>query len=135
FNQQAPMVIEAQLDRPNGVRRQGVTRYLAQHRRGEKILVSFGSLSHYVQELSQAGIEVRDFVHEGNDLIWPAALEHPFAHVGWILIEERAEGGDQLAARASATPSFLQHFERVAEGGGVALYRKARTAPGRPPDT
>ncbi len=124
FDPRAPMVLEAQWDRPNTFERQKVTAYLAHHRHGEKVLVSFGSLSHYVQELSKAGFEVRDFIHEGNDVIWNAALEHPFAHAGWILIEERAEGGDQLAARAASTPSFLDHFERVAEGGGVALYRR-----------
>lgn len=124
FDPRAPMVLEAQFDRPNSFERQKVTAYLAHQRHGEKVLVSFGSLSHYVQELSRAGFGVRDFIHEGNDVIWHAALEHPFAHAGWILIEERAEGGDQLAARAASTPSFLDHFERVAEGGGVALYRR-----------
>jgi len=124
FDPRAPMVIEAQWDRPNTFERQKVTAYLAHHRRGEKVLVSFGSLSHYVQELSHAGFAVRDFIHEGNNVIWNASLEHPSAHVGWILIEERAEGGDQLAARAASTPSFLERFERVAEGGGVALYRR-----------
>ncbi len=124
FDPRAPMVLEAQWDRPNSLERQKVTAYLVQHRRGEKVLVSFGSLSHYVQELSHAGFAVRDFIHEGNNVIWNASLEQPSAHAGWILIEERAEGGDQLAARAASTPSFLERFERVAEGGGVALYRR-----------
>jgi len=126
FNPQAPMVLEAQLDRPNGIeRREKVTSYLSQHRRGEKILVSFGSLSHYVHELSAAGFRIRDFIHEGNDVIWNAALEHPYAHAGWILAEERAEGGDVLSARAAEDAKrFLENFERVAEGGGVALYRR-----------
>lgn len=128
LNQQAPMVLEAQLDRANGwARRANVTRYLAEHRRGEKVLVSFGSLSHYVHELSAAGFVIRDFIHEGNDVIWNAALEHPYAHAGWILAEERAEGGDVLAGRAAADPrGFLENFERVAEGGGVALYRRTK---------
>ena len=90
------------------------------------MLVSFGSLSHYVQELSGAGFGVRDFIHEGNDVIWNAALEHPYAHAGWILVEERAEGGRRSSPRGPpSTPSFLEHFERVAEGGGVALYRRS----------
>jgi hypothetical protein len=41
-----------------------------------------------------------------------------------MLIEERAEGGDALAARAKAAPSYLDGFARVAEGGGLALYRR-----------
>jgi len=128
FNPQAPMVLEAQLDRPNGFeRRDKVTSYLLRHRQGEKVLVSFGSLSHYVHELSAAGFRVRDFIHEGNDVIWNAALEHPYAHAGWILAEERAEGGDVLSARAAEDPKrFLENFERVAEGGGVALYRRMK---------
>jgi len=122
------MVLEAQLDRPNGFeRRDKVTSYLLRHRQGEKVLVSFGSLSHYVHELSAAGFRVRDFIHEGNDVIWNAALEHPYAHAGWILAEERAEGGDVLSARAAEDPKrFLENFERVAEGGGVALYRRMK---------
>ncbi len=128
FNPQAPMVLEAQLDRPNGIeRREKVTSYLTRHRHGEKVLVSFGSLSHYVHELSAAGFRIRDFIHEGNDVIWNAALEHPYAHAGWILAEERAEGGDVLSVRAAEDPKrFLEHFERVAEGGGVALYRRMK---------
>jgi hypothetical protein len=126
LNPRAPMVLEAQLDRANGLeRRDRVTSYLSRHRQGEKVLVSFGSLSHYVHELSAAGFRIRDFIHEGNDVIWNAALEHPYAHAGWILVEERAEGGDVLFARAAEDPErFLEHFERVAEGGGVALYRR-----------
>jgi len=124
----APMVLEAQLDRGNGIeRRDQVTGYLSRHRQGEKVLVSFGSLSHYVHELSAAGFRIRDFIHEGNDVIWNAALEHPYAHAGWILVEERAEGGDVLFTRAAEDPArFLEHFERVAEGGGVALYRRMK---------
>ena len=42
----------------------------------------------------------------------------------WVLTEERAEGGDALAARARADPQWLAGFTRVAEGGGLVLYRK-----------
>jgi hypothetical protein len=103
-----------------------VTEYLRQHRRGEKILASLGSLSHYVQELSEIGINVRDVIHEGNGDLWTTALESPRPHVRWILIEEQAEGGDALAARAKDRPEFLRGFWRVAEGGGVALYGAGR---------
>jgi hypothetical protein len=44
--------------------------------------------------------------------------------VEWILIEERAEGGDVLAVRSRQDPNFLAGFTRVAEGGGTALYRR-----------
>lgn len=120
----APMVLEAQLDRANSADRRRVSRYLLEHRRRGKVLASFGSLSHYVHELSHDGFVVRDFVHEGNGLLWMAALERPWAHVDWVLIEERSEGGDDLARRARADARFLEGFERVAEGGGVALFER-----------
>jgi hypothetical protein len=40
------------------------------------------------------------------------------------MIEERAEGGDQLAARARSDSSFLSGFVRAADGGGLVLYRR-----------
>ena len=40
------------------------------------------------------------------------------------MIEERAEGGDMLALRARADGHFLDGFERQADGGGLALYRR-----------
>jgi hypothetical protein len=43
--------------------------------------------------------------------------------VGWILVEEKAEGGDVLSLRARESPSFLNGFRRVCEGGGVVLYQ------------
>jgi hypothetical protein len=122
----APMVLEAQWDRRRSGERQAVTRCLeARFRRPEeKVLASMGSLAHFMQELSHAGFVLRDFVHEGNGELWPAALESPVRHVEWILFEEHAEGGDMLTERRRADPSFVQGFERLCEGGGVALYRR-----------
>jgi hypothetical protein len=39
------------------------------------------------------------------------------------LIEESAEGGDGLYWQSKRNHRFLEGFERVAEGGNVALYR------------
>jgi len=126
FDPRAPMVLEAQWDRANAQGRRIVTSCLASQYRGELIMASMGSLGHYMQELSREGFAVRDFLHEGNGDIWLAALHAgPRPHVGWVLIEEQAEGGDMLAVRARANPRFLRGFTRVCEGGGVALYRRA----------
>jgi hypothetical protein len=122
FDQTSPMVLEAQLDREHGLGRRTVTEFLRTRRDGGLILASLGSLSHYVQELSWIGVNVRDVVHEGNGDLWTAALESPRSHVRWVLVEELAEGGDVLAARAKSHPGFLGGFARMAEGGGVALY-------------
>jgi hypothetical protein len=40
-----------------------------------------------------------------------------------VIVEERAEGGDALFRAAERDPKFLDGFERVAEGGGISLYR------------
>lgn len=120
----APMVLEAQWDVPHSRDRQAITKCLVRERRGEPILASMGSLAHYMQETSSAGIALRDYIHEGIGQIWTDSLEHPARHAGWVLIEEQAEGGDVLAQRLRARPSFLADFDRICEGGGVALYRR-----------
>jgi hypothetical protein len=125
FSMTTPMVMEAQLDRQHSVARRSVTVYMAGHRREDaKTLVSFASLSHYVQELSAEGFRIRDFVHEGNGDLWSGAVARPSEHVRWMLVEEVARGGDLLARRIRSDPAFLVGFRRVAEGGGVALYER-----------
>jgi hypothetical protein len=120
----APMVLEAQWDRPNIVARDRVSAYLASNYHGETVMASMGSLGHYMQDLSRTGFGIRDFLHEGNGDIWLAALENPRPFAGWLLIEEQAEGGDMLAKRARENPAFLNGFSRVSEAAGVALYRR-----------
>jgi hypothetical protein len=120
----SPMVLEAQWDRANQAGRTRVAAYLRANWDGESIMASMGSLAHFMQELSRDGFRIRDFLHEGNGDIWLAALEYPDPHAEWILIEEQAEGGDMLAIRSRAQPGYLAGYARVAEGGGVALYRR-----------
>jgi hypothetical protein len=127
FDRMAPMIAEAQLDRANGIGRQGVTACLARDYRGETIFASMGSLAHYMQELSRIGLGIHDFLHEGNHPMWDEAIASggaPFA--GWMLVEEVAEGGDVIAKQIRANPHFADGYERVCEGGNVALYRRLR---------
>jgi hypothetical protein len=124
LDRSAPMVLEAQWDRPNVPVRQRVTDCLHEDYDGEKIMASMGSLGHYMQEMSRDGFAVRDFLHEGNGDIWLAALDWPKPYAGWLLIEEKAEGGDMLARIARERPSFLEGFDRMCEGAGVVLYRR-----------
>ena len=122
----APMVVEAQWDRPNTPVRATVTACMGQPGSHETIMASMGSLGHYMQEASHAGYALRDFLHEGNGDIWLAALrDGPRPYVPWVLIEEKAEGGDMLAARARQNPHFLDGYSRVCEGAGLALYKRA----------
>jgi len=126
LDRSAPMVVEAQWDRPNAPVRARVTACLDRPGTGEKIMASMGSLGHYMQEASNAGFAIRDFLHEGNGDIWLAALESPRPYAAWMMIEEKAEGGDMLAHIARERPSFLEGYERVCEGAGLALYRRAK---------
>jgi len=122
----APMVVEAQWDAPNLPTRAQVTACLREWKPGQKIMASMGSLGHYMQEASTAGFQIRDFLHEGNGDIWLAALDEPWLYADWMLIEEKAEGGDMLARIARERPKFLEGYERVCEGAGLALYRRTR---------
>lgn len=128
---EAAMVREAQWETPYRLERRQVTAYLEQAWDGTPILASMGSLGHYMQEASQAGFRIADFLHEGNGDLWIAARTAPARYVNWVLIEERAEGGDELAARARSDEQFLAGLERVVEAGGLALYRRTRQ-PGGP---
>jgi hypothetical protein len=128
----APLVVEAQWDRPNVATRGRIAKCLQAEYDGTTIMASMGSLGHYMQELSRAGFDLRDFLHEGNGDIWLAALTGPRPFAGWILIDEQAEGGDMLARLARGNRGFLDGFVRTCEGAGVALYRRE---PSGPPDT
>jgi hypothetical protein len=120
----APLILESQRDALNRKGRESVTAYLVQHRDGRTIMMSMGSLGHYMHDLSAHGFAIHDFLHEGNGDIWNFALTDPTPVVGWIAIEEKAEGGDSLYQEAGRHPAFLKGFTRVAEGGGVALYQR-----------
>ena len=126
----APMLEEAQWDRPRSRERRAVTACLAPHYRGEKIMASMGSLAHYMQELARDGFDIADFLHEGNGVIWMLALETgPAPHAGWMLVEEQAEGGDILAQQIRKDATFARGMRRVCDGGGVALYVRTSRQP------
>ena len=124
FQANAPVVVESQREVQNQRGRQTVTAYLLNHWNGQPILMSMGSLAHYMHDLASDGFHVRDFLHEGNGEIWIHAVRRPAPFVEWIAIEERAEGGDALHWQALHDENFLKGFERVAEGGNVGLYRR-----------
>jgi hypothetical protein len=125
FDPRAPMLVAAQRDTPNSRGRAAVTECLRRDYDGRTIMASMGSLGHYMHELSNAGFGIRDFLHEGNGPIWDSAFTRgPAALVGWVLVEEQAEGGDAVAQRHRQFPKLLAGFDRVCEGGNVALYRR-----------
>lgn len=125
FDPRAPMLAEAQLDAPNSAGRRVVTRCLQSQYDGGTIMASMGSLGHYMHELSHAGFHIRDFLHEGNGPIWDSAFTRgPAPLAKWVLLEEAAEGGDAVSQRRRMHRRLLEPYERVCEGGNVALYKR-----------
>ena len=120
----APLVVESQREAGNMAARGAITRHLQQHYDGSTIMMSMGSLGHYMHDLSLAGFNIKDFLHEGNGEIWRFAMLRPRGHAGWLIIEGDAEGGDALH-HAAQRGNWLEGFALVAEGGGARLYRAA----------
>ena len=124
IDHQAPLVLESLRDEQKQRDRGAVTDYLRAHWDGAPIMMSMGSLAHYMHDLSGLPLDIRDFVHEGNEHLWAHPYRYgPRGFVRWVAIEEHGEGGDALFQAARRDPEYLRGFERVAEGGGVALYR------------
>ena len=110
---------------PQPARATGRDRCLRALRR-PTIMMSMGSLAHYMHDLSRLTSRPRLFPRRQR-AVWPyAATRGPRGFVTWVApSEERAEGGDYALYSGSGSESsrFLEGFDRVAEGGGVALYR------------
>jgi hypothetical protein len=126
FDGSAPVLKESQRDVLNSVERRAVTAYLHSAWDRQPIMMSMGSLSHYMHDLSREGYTLSDFVHEGTGEIWKYALAHPRPYVEWITVEEKAEGGDVLYWQGQRDSHFFDGYDRVAAGGGIALYRRRR---------
>jgi hypothetical protein len=124
FQAVAPVVVESQREADYQQGRQAVSAYLHTHWDGQPIMMSMGSLAHYMHDLAEEGFGTGDFLHEGNGEIWKHALRRPLPYVEWIAIEERAEGGDALDWQARHNANFLKGYERIVAGGNVALYRR-----------
>jgi hypothetical protein len=122
LDRDAPLVVESQREARNMEGRRAITAYLQSHYGGDVIMMSMGSLGHYMHDLSLAGFGIKSFLHEGNGEIWRFAMLKPRGHAGWLIIEGSAEGGDALH-HASLRARWLEGFEKVAEGGGATLYR------------
>jgi hypothetical protein len=124
FNPGAPVVVESQRDESNGAARGAVTAYLAAHWNGQPVMMSMGSLGHYMHDLSAQGFRVRDFLHEGNGELWTYALRTPRPFAEWLVVDERLDRGDPLFWQGRQNPRYFSGYTRIVEGGGVALYHR-----------
>ena len=126
FDHAAPMIVEARREEPQQRARAAVTTALRTHWDGSPIMISMGSLGHYMHDLGREGFGVGDFLWEGNGDIWKAAIIDPRPYAEFILVEEYAEGGDVLSHLLRQRADIRTGYQRVAEGGNVALYRRIR---------
>ena len=71
----APVIVESQRDAQNMEGRRAVTAYLRTHYDGRPIMMSMGSLAHYMHDLSLEGFDIHDFLQEGNGEVWVSAMQ------------------------------------------------------------
>ena len=100
-------------------------------------MMSMGSLAHYMHDLGRAGFDIHSFLHEGNGEAWQYAVLGPRGYVTWLVIEERAEGGDALYQACTARPERIwkgsSAWPRVA-GWRHRLYPSRRHPPWTRPE-
>lgn len=96
----------------------------AEYKRGTGIFTSFGDLTGILRE---AGIPLRDSLHDGNEPAWMAATTQPnlFLHEEWVI----AISGDAVATAAQRVtrPGLRYHLERITMIKGapvIELYRR-----------
>jgi len=124
FDHASPMIVEARREEPQQLARRAVTAALAQTWDGSPILMSMGSLAHYMHDLGREGFDIGDFLHEGNGDMWKAAIIDPAPYARFMLVEEYAEGGDVFAHLFRDHAEIAAKYERIAAGGNVVLYRR-----------
>ena len=92
------------------------------------IMMSMGSLAHYMHDLSHEGFNIHDFLHEGNGDLWVCgAARGPARLRRWVAIEEQREGGDTLYQRAR-TRSWRLRTRREGEASRCGSERRTASA-------
>ena len=106
--------------------------YLRQNYKGGGILTSFGDLMGIYQ---QAGIPLRETIHEGNNVEWSAPVARPalFLRQEWVV----AMAGDRVAravVNAQRKGPFYDRVKMVVVKGApvIEIYRRGSQI--RPPD-
>jgi hypothetical protein len=107
---------------------QSAASYLRQHYRpGDRVFMSFGDLTGIVR---RAGIPLREVVHEGNGLLFEAALRRPdlFLWPRWVVAFE----GDPAARAAQRLPGF-ERVKAISVDGArtIEIYFRTRDLPVR----
>ena len=92
----------------------------AQYRRGDRVYLSFGDQMGILRE---AGIPLRESLHEGNGLTWFAALRRPdlFWWQRWAIARE----GDAISKAMKARKAACVQIIRVAGAPAIEIYQNA----------
>lgn len=95
------------------------------YRPGDRLFMSFGDLTGIAR---RAGIPLRETVHEGNGLLFEAALQRPdlFLWPKWVVAFE----GDRTSRMARRAVGY-QRVEVIGVEGArnIEIYRRSRTHP------
>ena len=71
-------------------------------------MASMGSLAHYMQELSHAGFDLGDFLHEGSGPIWQrASIYEPSLFAGGCWSKRPPKAATCCIRSSKAWPGFL----------------------------
>ena len=104
-----------------------VNAYLLQHYNGGRILedVTAGDYNE-----PETGIDFKNVIYDGSNILWHQALANPAATVDWI-IAVRNDTGDRVSTHIDLTSSsFQSQFSLVVqESSGLTLYHRNGTAP------
>ena len=118
----APMVVESQREAASKAGRRAVSDYLAAHRDGKTIMMSMGSLGHYMQDLSAYGFPSTTSCTKGTAKSGTSRSAKP---EGSPVGSYRGKSGRRGRALSETRkpPRISRRLHRVAEGGGAGLYR------------
>ncbi|HXG42056.1 MAG TPA: hypothetical protein VNL95_04950 [Dehalococcoidia bacterium] len=99
----------------------GAPAFLGEHYDGGRVLVSLRS----VFLIHDSGLDMREFVHEGNRGLWEATLADPAAHVRWVAMvgSPAVPSEDLVFANLYDSPALQRDFQLVFERWGVRIYR------------
>jgi hypothetical protein len=103
--------------------------FLAEHYRGGGIFFSFGDMT---GALRQAGIPLRGGLHEGNGLLFPAAVQRPdlFLWEDWaVTMPSQSVGQSMLNLVKAGRPYRLVHTIEVKGAEPIQIYRRVHDHP------
>jgi hypothetical protein len=103
-----------------------IVQYLAEHYDGGKILQDVYASQF---DITDAGIDFQNVVHEGTGSYWAQALQQPQSYVDWVVVTPH-DSIDPVAQRLKADPAYLSQFTIVVQqADGIVLYHRL----GEPP--